>query len=94
MKKQLITGLLAAGLAVSALAGPALAKVEDERAGEPGCNGRILAVFNGGSGENPDGSPNANNSRGPGFAYARGYFPEGIRTNDAINLFARPLCEV
>jgi hypothetical protein len=93
MKKRLITGTLAAGLAVSALAGPTLAKVEDERAGDPGCNGRILAVFNGDSGENPDGTPNATNSRGPGFGYARGYFPDGIKPNDAINDFARPHCE-
>jgi hypothetical protein len=71
-------------LAVTSIAGPALAGVGDPRVGEPGCDGRIIAWFNQTS--DIDGVPV---TRGPGF-----FFRDGKVVKDAINDLARPNCDV
>jgi len=76
-----MTGLLAAGLAVSVFAGPTLGKVQAPQAGDPGCRGNIIAFFNSNSGQKE------HDSRGPGF------FVKGGQNVRAALAAARSQCD-
>jgi hypothetical protein len=87
--RSTLTALFAAGAiassAPSAVAQESPAKSPEPVAGEPSCNGLIVASFNHGSGEiGPSGNPTASAGPGPFF---------GPETHDAIVTLARePNC--
>lgn len=83
--KRLMAGVFTAGLLMVPLSGAAVAKSEMPEPGEPGCVGKIVAIYNHNSGAL---TPQENDSRGPGYFIA----PDGS-VKDAIAA-ARAYCEV